>query len=83
VDLDAFLADTTNAARLEVLRLQEVFQSAAQRADAVLEQLQNSVLTPINEISAVARAIRAGFGVLFGGRKNVSQGSAHDDEMFI
>jgi len=83
VDLDAFLAETTNTARLEILRLQEAIQSAAQRADAILEQLQSSILSPINEISAVTRAIRAGFSVLFRGKKSVSDGSAHDDEMFI
>jgi L-fucose mutarotase/ribose pyranase (RbsD/FucU family) len=83
VDLDAFLAEATNAARLEILRLQETVQSAAQRADVILEQLQSSILAPINEISAVTRAIRAGFSVLFRGRKNVSDNSAHDEEMFI
>jgi hypothetical protein len=83
VDVDDFLAETTRTARLEILRLQDVVQSATHRADVILEQLQSSVLGPINEISAVSRAIRAALSVLFRGRRNISDGSAHDEEMFI
>lgn len=83
VDLDAFLSETTNAARLEILRVQSMIQSAAQRADETLELLHNSIVAPINEINAITRAIRVGFNMLFRGRKNLSGSSAHDEEMFI
>ena len=83
VDLDAFFAEATNTARLEILRVQDTIQSAVKRADDVLEQLQGSILAPINEVSAISRAIRAGFDVLFRRRRHFSDRSAQDEEMFI
>lgn len=83
VDLDAFLSEATNAARLEIIRVQNTIQSATQRAEETLDQLHNSILAPINEINAISRAIRVGFNMLFRGRKGISHASVHDEEMFI
>ncbi len=83
IDLDAFLAEVTSIARTEILRVQDAIDAASSRAQETLEQLHNSLLTPINEINAFARAIRVGVDILFRRRKNVSAASAQDEEMFI
>ncbi len=81
-DLDAFLAETTDAARLEFLRIRDKVQSASNRAEEILDTLHDSVLLPVHEIHAVARGIKTGIDMLFRRRGNPSR-CAQDDEMFI
>ena len=83
VELDNFLAEATRTARQEIMRIQDIVQSASRRAEETLDILRDSVLAPVNEISAVVRAIRVSLDVLFRRRKNPSNASAQDEEMFI
>lgn len=82
VELDQFLGETTRTAQLEFMRIQDTFQLAMRRAEQGIEALRDSILAPINEASAVVRAVRTGLDVLFRRRRNPSL-SAQDDEMFI
>jgi len=84
IKVDDFLEETTSTARLEILRMKDRLESAADRAEELLETMQNSIMAPINEINALTRGIRAGFDLLFRRRRNPS-GVSHqdDDEMFI
>jgi flagellar biosynthesis protein FliP len=83
VELDQFIGETTRTAQLEFMRIQDTFQLATRRAEQARETLRDSILAPINEVNAVARAIRIGLDVLFRRRRNPSSTSAQDDEMFI
>jgi uncharacterized protein YoxC len=83
VDLDAFLNEATDAARLQMARLQDIIETTSNRIDETIDTLQNSIIVPITEISAVIRGIRSGFDVLFGRRKLSSHRSHNDEEMFI
>jgi hypothetical protein len=83
VELDQFLGEATRVARMELARIQNTIQFASRRAEETVEVIQNTVLTPIQEISAIARAIMVGFDALFRRRRNPSNASAQDEEMFI
>ena len=83
VELDRFLAEVTDTARLEIARIQDTIQLASRRAEETIDILRDSVLAPINEISAIVRAIRVSFDMLFRRRRNPSRGSGQDEEMFI
>ena len=82
VEMDEFIGETTRTAQLEFMRIQDTFQLAMRRAEQAIETLRDSILTPINEASAVVRAFRTGIDVLFRRRRSPSI-SAQDDEMFI
>jgi hypothetical protein len=82
-ELDAFLAEATSTARLEILRVQDTIKSASQKAEQTMELLHNGILAPLNEINALSRAIRVGLDVLFRRRKKPSSTSPQDEEMFI
>ncbi len=82
VELDQFIGETTRTVRLEFMHLQDTFQLAIRRAEEAVDTLKDSVLAPINEATAVVRAVRTGLDVLFRRRKSPSI-SAQDDEMFI
>jgi methyl-accepting chemotaxis protein len=82
LEVDSFLAETTETARQEIRRIQDGIQSAVQKAQQTLELVHKSLLAPLNEISAVTRAIRVAMDVLFRRRRHPSS-STQDDEMFI
>ena len=81
-ELDVFLSEITSAARLQILRIQDTIESAAQQAEHTLDLLHRSIFAPLTEINAITRGIRVAMDVLFRRRKNPSR-SAQDDEMFI
>ncbi len=81
-ELDAFLAETASAFRQEILRIQDTIKSTTQKAEQTMDLLQKSLLGPLNEVSAITRAIRVMVDVLFR-RRRTSSGSTQDEEMFI
>ena len=83
MELDAFLDEATRTARLEILRVQDMIEQASQKVEETLELLRRGILTPLNEINAISRAIRVGIDVLFRRRKGPSSTSPQDEEMFI
>jgi hypothetical protein len=83
VELDKFLGETTDTARLQVLRIQDVIDTAARRVEETYNVMQNSVLAPVNEMNAIARGIRVGLDVLLQRRKMPAGLSNQDEEMFI
>ncbi len=82
MELDAFLAETAATAREEILRVHDAVQSAVQKAEQTLDAVRKSLLGPLNEFSAISRAVRVAMDILFRRRRNPS-GSAQDEEMFI
>jgi methyl-accepting chemotaxis protein len=82
-DVDSFLEEATNTAREELLRIREKIESASNKAEEALEMLRASVLTPLNELNAISRGIKAGFDMFFRRRRNPSKASPQDEEMFI
>ena len=80
-ELDGFIAEIANTARQEVLRIQDIVQSASEKVEETLELIRQGLLAPFNEINAISRAIRIAMDVLF--RRQRKRGSVQDEEMFI
>jgi len=84
VKIDEFLEETTGAARLEVHKLRSRIESTSNRVEQLLEDLQDCVMTPVHEISAITRGIRAGFNLLFRRHKSAAaEVEEPNEEMFI
>ena len=83
VELDRFLGDATDTARLQVLRLQDVVATAARRAEETCDILQSSILAPVGEVNAIVRGARVALDVLLRRRKLRARLSHQDEEMFI
>jgi hypothetical protein len=82
-EVDAFLAEATSTARLEILRIQDTVHDASRRIQETIDLLRNGIQAPLNEINAFTRAIRVAMDVLFRRRRGPSGASALDEEMFI
>lgn len=83
IDIDNLLAEVMDNARLEMARVQDTIRIASRRAEEAIEVVKTSILAPVNEIGAIARAVRVALDVLFRRRRNPSTTSAQDEEMFI
>jgi uncharacterized protein YoxC len=83
IDVDAFLKEVTSGARLQMARLEDIMQTAARRIDDTIDAIQTAIVTPVGEVQAVIRGIRAGLTVLFGLRRASGDRSHQDEEMFI
>ncbi len=83
VELDAFLGETTDIARLQVLRIQDVIDTAARRVEETIDTLNKSVLTPVTEVHAISRGVKVALDVLLRHRKSPSSSVPQDEEMFI
>lgn len=83
-DLDVFVAQVTDSARLQVLRIQDVIDTASRRVEETLDVLHDSVLAPVTEVNAIIRGIKAALDVISRHRKSPSGStSQQDEEMFI
>jgi phage-related minor tail protein len=80
-EIDKFLAESADLARLQILRVQESIQAGIEKAEQTLDLLHKSLIAPINEINAISRGVRVAMDLLLRRRRN--PGSAQDEEMFI
>ncbi len=83
VELDAFIAEVTDVARLQIVRVQDVVDTAARRIEETIDTFHNSVLVPVNEVNAIARGVKVALDVLLRKRKGPSSSTPQDEEMFI
>jgi methyl-accepting chemotaxis protein len=84
VELDAFVAETTDAARLQIIRLQDLLDTAGRRIEHSIELVHNGILKPVTEVTAVVRGVQVGVNYILRHRRRDQSGPASpDEEMFI
>lgn len=85
--MDATLNDIIDRTRLQVIRADELVGRTLDRVEETTEMVQKTVVSPVRQISGIAHALGAGFGVFVGGskrrRRNGVNVSVPQDEMFI
>lgn len=64
-DVDAFLGETTRTLRAQLGQINEVFTQTTLRFEDTANRVQRGIIAPVNEISAMVKGLRAGFGLLF------------------
>jgi hypothetical protein len=82
-NLDAFLQEATDIARLQILRVQDVVDNASAKVEDAFDSLHHSVLTPVHEVNAIIRGFRVALDVLLRRRMTPSASARQDEEMFI
>ena len=83
VNLDSFLQEITDAARLQILRVQDIVDTASRKVENAFESLHHGALAPVHEVNAIVRGIRVGLDVLLRRRMSPSAASRQDEELFI
>lgn len=81
--IDSFLDETTDKARLQVLRIEAVVESISGRVEETFDLLHSGVIAPAAELSALIKGIRAGLDFLAHRRRRPAGSTHQDEEMFI
>jgi predicted lipoprotein len=81
--VDEVLAEAATRARAQMDRIEMVLDDTVNRFQETTTLLQNGILKPLKQISAVVIGVRAGFSFLLGGRRTTVEQATHDEEMFI
>ena len=81
--VNAVIEDTTDRARDQIARADEVVTDAIQKMEATSAVVQQNVLAPIREVSALIRGVSGGLHFLFARQKNQVDAVHQDEELFI
>ena len=83
IEVDFFIRQLTDTARLEVARIQDAVDTASREIEDTFELLHRSVIVPVREVTAIIRGLKTGLD-FFLRRANSPSGASHlDEEMFI
>ncbi len=85
---DGVMSDVSDRLRLQVIRLDQLVSDTVARVEETTELVQNNVVKPIRELSAVLTGVRTGLEFLF--RRNRSRAdrtapgqATQEEELFI
>ncbi len=82
--VDQLAEDLADKTRLQVIRIDQLVTSLVDKVETTTDRVQQTVLIPVQEISALAKALRVGFGFLFARRRSPSGSeTTQDEQLFI
>ncbi len=79
--VQATLNDVVDRVRLQVIRVDEMATHTLDRVEETSEKVQQSVMSPIRQVSGIAQAVSVGVSTYLRSQKRGSNGGP--DEMFI
>ena len=80
--IDATVNDAVDRVRLQVIRGDEMVTRTLDRVEETSEKVQQTVMSPLRQVSGIVQAISVGFGSFFGSQRRRRNGGP-SDEMFI
>ena len=81
--IESILNDVSIFSKTQLTRVDKTVEDALEKVTEATDAMQKTVLAPVHQIRAIATALSAIVGSLFGGRRqNVDQATS-DEEMFI
>jgi methyl-accepting chemotaxis protein len=81
--VNSVIEETTDRAKVQIMRADEVVADAIERMEVTASVVQENIMDPVREVSAVIRGVSAGLRFLFAGRKNPADQVHQDEELFI
>ncbi len=77
------LQDTTDRARIQIARADEIVSDVVEKIQVTADIIQQNILAPVREISALVRGVSCALHFLFGRRHNSIDRVHQDEELFI
>jgi hypothetical protein len=83
--VEAIITDAGQALQSQMDRFDRVSKNVAERIDETTEVVQDSILSPVRDISALAKGLTRGVQVFFNrrARNNSEESVREDEELFI
>ncbi len=84
IRMDQLAEELADRTRLQIVRVDQLMTSLVDKVESTTDRVQQTVLLPVQEISALAKALRAGLGFLFSRRRapTVTE-TTQDEQLFI
>lgn len=84
LNLDALLEEVVSKSRLQLIRADQALTDILQKVETTSSTIQQTILGPVQEASAVIKGVRSGLEFLFARRRSGSGTDApQDEQMFI
>ncbi len=82
--VDDAVAELVDRSRLQAVRIDQLIADLVRKVETTADEVQRTVLVPLNEVSAVVKGVRTGLEFLFSRRRTsgVSEATA-DEQLFI
>jgi methyl-accepting chemotaxis protein len=82
--VEAIITDAGQSLQAQINRFDRVSKNVAERIDETAEAVQDSILSPVRDISAFAKGLTRGIQVFFNRRtRNSEESVREDEELFI
>ena len=83
-DVDALVTELVDKSRAQLIRMDRMITDLVQKVETTSEAVQQGVLVPVQEVSAVLKGFQAGLEFLFSRRRTRSvREAAQDEQLFI
>lgn len=82
--VDAVVEELVDKSREQILRADQLMSNLADKIETTTDKVQETILTPLGEISAVVKGIQSGVDFLFSRRRPAGASeSVPDEQLFI
>ncbi len=82
--VDSVVEDLVDKSRLQIIRADQLMSNLVDKVESTTDKVQETVLTPINEVSAVLKGLQSGLEFLFSRRQPAGANEAtQDEQLFI
>jgi len=81
---DSVAADLLDRTRLQIIRIDQMVTGMVEKAQSTAGVVEQNVMTPVHEVSALIAGVRKGLEFLFAQRRSAAVSeSTQDEQMFI
>ncbi|PYV22042.1 MAG: hypothetical protein DMG24_17920 [Acidobacteria bacterium] len=81
---DSVAADLLDRTRLQIIRIDQMVTGMVEKAQSTAGVVEQNVMTPVHEVSALIAGVRKGLEFLFARRRSAAVSeSTQDEQMFI
>lgn len=81
--VDGMVADLVDKSRLQIIRVDQMVTTLVNKVETTADVVQQKVLAPIQEVSAVLKGVRSGLEFLFSRRQRTHVSEATPDEQLF
>ena len=82
--VDEVVEDLMDKSRVQIIRADQLMANLVDKVEVTTDKVQETVLGPLNEISAVIKGVQSGLDFLFSRRRPAGVGeTTQDEQLFI
>ena len=81
--IEDIVGETGDALRVQIEKFDQLSTEVVQRVSETVEVIQESVIRPVREVTAIAKGVSRGVEILMGRQRSTVDQARQDEELFI